>query len=223
MSQTAGTTAVQGTAQPQEGGQGPAPVAPQPAGTADPQSAAAQGDPSDESRWPEQARATLAKLREFEKQAKSQAKELETLKAQQRQREEAELSEQEKLARRAERAEQEAASLKQHVAALSFRTAVIEAAQPMGFVDLDAVVKLLDPSEVQRQDDGTPDSRSLKAALERLKTQRSWLAAPTQPQAPAAPQFRPLPGTPPAARPAPTDLVAQEEQRLRASGRYRPF
>jgi hypothetical protein len=215
-----GTTAGQAPAQPDGSGQAPAAPATPPA---------ASGTTSDDADRdgafdPERAKATISKLREFEKQARAQAKELEALKAAQREREEAELSEQQKLAKRAERAEQEATALKGQLQGLVFRAAVAEAATRLGFVDTDAAARLLDADAVKRDaDTGEVDGRSLRAALEQMGKDRPWLlnkeAAAQQAEAErraAQVNSRGLPATPRDRAAAPPDPVAALEQQYRA-------
>jgi hypothetical protein len=195
------------------------PPAPAPAAPPAPEPAP-QDEPFDAAR----AMATISKLREFEKQAKAQGKELETLRTQQREREEAELSEQGKLAKRAERAEAEAAVLKGQLASMQFRGAVAEAATRLGFVDVDAAARLLDADAVQRDDaTGEVDGRSLRAALEKMGRDRPWLlnkeAAAQQAEAQRAESrvnSRGLPATPRDRAAAPPDPVAAAEQQYRA-------
>ena len=211
----AGAPPQAGTPQPQ---QQPTPAAP----AADERDGGGGGDEREER---QQYSAEEVRAQRRENQQLRQR--LRALEAAQREREEAELTEQQRLANRAERAETELASLQERHRQLMLRTAVVAEAQAQGFVDTDAAYRLLDAQEMELRDDGTPDPRSLRAALERLKKARPWLLNQEAAQAQAAQarqdllrNSRGLPSTP-AGSPAPQPTSEAEiEARLRASGQY---
>lgn len=104
----------------------------------------------------DRAMATIAKLRDFEKLSRTQARELEALKQQIKAHDDAKLSDVEKRdARIAELESQNADLLLRHQQA-TVRNAVATAASRHGAVYPDAAYKLIDLADVEYDSDGAP-------------------------------------------------------------------
>jgi len=195
--------------------------------TPSPSTAPVQETPEAEPFDAQRAMRTIAQLRDFEKQAKAQAKELAELRKAKQEREEADLSESERQKRR--NAELEAALADERAArrAGELRSLVVEQAQALGFTSPALAYRALDPADVKADDEGRHDPRSVKAALERLREQYPELAdAQTRQmilqtrQQEAQRNSRGLPPTPAARTPQPEDGVAAARERLVSTGEY---
>lgn len=199
---------------------GQAPGEPQPTPPQTPPASDPPGQESDEFDR-ERAMATIARLREFEKKAKTQERELESLKAKQKEREEAELGELERSKRRVAELEEAAKQSQAERRELRTRMAIEREAGRLGFRKVEYAHRLIDQDALEYDDEGTPSN--VKELLEALaKDDPLLLAQSEQSDTPARP--RALPSTPQAARQAaPADLVAQAEKQLRGTGRYRPL
>ena len=104
----------------------------------------------------ERALATIRKLREFEKSAKAQLKELETLRTQAKTADAAKLSDQERLTQRVAELEQTLADAQTQHQERTVRYEVLLKASELGLVDLDAAVRLLDWAALEFDEDGRP-------------------------------------------------------------------
>jgi hypothetical protein len=135
------------------------------------------------------AMATITKLRGFEKQARDQAKELETLRAAQKEAENAKLSEQEKLQNRVKELETQAAALAEEKKSLLVRTAVEREARKLNLVDEDAAYRLLDLNAIEFGDDGTP--KNVETLLKALAKDKPYLVAQANGKAPITATPRP--------------------------------
>ncbi|MFA6046181.1 MAG: hypothetical protein WC718_14450 [Phycisphaerales bacterium] len=111
----------------------------------------AQGEEFDKDR----AMATIKKLRDFEKEAKAQLKELETLKAKQAEQEQANMSEKEKAEARAAAAEKEREEARAEARRLRVERAIEKAAAKLG-LDADLAASLLKPDALEIDEEGKP-------------------------------------------------------------------
>lgn len=201
------------TEQPGQAPGGTPPAPQQPPAASDP-----PGQESEETFDAERAKALISKLRSFERVSKDQAKELETLKAEQRKREEAELGEVERLKRKNAELEQKTQEREREVRDLRLRGAIERAARELSFADpQDAYDLLTARGALEFDEAGEPTN--VNDALKALSVSKPYLLASGATEQPPRP--RPLPTSPRAApQPAPADLVALQEKQLRASGRY---
>lgn len=178
-------------------------------------------DPYDRDR----AMRTIATLRDVEKQAKADKRELEELRRSKQEREEADLSEKDKAERRAAELKAERDSLKSLHRETVTKYEVQLAAQRLGFRDVEVASLLVTQrNALKYDDDGTPTN--VDAVLKDILRDKPYLGPAEGDTAPQG-QTRGLPGTPRPARTAqPADAVAQAEQSYRqgAGGvRYRPL
>lgn len=169
-----------------------------PAGTA---AAAAQTQTQQarqEEEWqPERAKATIEKLRQFEKDARTLAKEKADLEAKLKAYEDEKLSESEKLQKRLAELETQNARLAQERKDALTRTALQEAAQAAGMKKASAIWKLADRDKLQFDEDGTPTPKSMEAAIAAVKAELPELFAQEQPQGQVGawtPAAQPIPG-----------------------------
>lgn len=155
-----------------------------------PAEAAAGQDPEDDFDK-ERALATIRKLRETEKAAKTQRQELDQLRAQLTAFEDAKLSQEERIAKQIETLqtqladkERREAELTKRVQEQALRFAVVTEAAKLQIVDPDAAYKLLDLSEVERDEDG--NATNLGKVLKDLVKAKPYLVA-QQPTPAASP------------------------------------
>jgi DNA repair exonuclease SbcCD ATPase subunit len=177
-----------------------------------------QGDDFDKDR----ALATIRKLRESEKAAKAQAKELEDLKARLREIDDKDKSEIEKQAARAQEATAKLTAAEQRAADLALQMAVERAARKLGFIDEDDAYRLIDRRAVETDDAGAPTNvDDLLKALARAKPHLVGDADGGTKNGNGT-ATRAVPNTPrPAARTGSRDQAIQESQKeLRANPRY---
>lgn len=120
--------------------------------------------PFDESR----ARALIEKLRPFEKQANEQSKELEQLRTRIKEIDDAKLSETEKLNNRVGELEKRNADLEAQLARRDLQDDVAAAGRKAGALYPDALFKLIDPDDVER-DEQTGKPSNLDKLVERAK------------------------------------------------------
>jgi hypothetical protein len=120
--------------------------------------------------------ATIRTLREQEKLAKTQAKELETLRAQVKQQADAQLSEADKLRAKVSDLERQAADRDRERQERLVMYEVMLAAHKMNLVDADAAYKLLDLATLEFADDGSP--KDVDKALKELVKARPYLVKP---------------------------------------------
>lgn len=121
----------------------------------------------------ERALSTIRKLREFEKSAKSQLKELEEIRAERRKADEARLSDSEKLSKRVRDLEAEATAAKEQLTRERRERWAMKLATDAGAHDpLDAnIVQALDSL-----DPNSSDAESeMRKAIEGLKKSKPWL------------------------------------------------
>jgi hypothetical protein len=186
-----------------------------------PQTPPAASDPPaepDETFDAERAKALISKLRGFEKTAKDQAKELETLKAEKQKREEAELGEVERLKRKNAELEQRTQEREREVRDLRLRGSIERAARELAFADpQDAYDLLTARGALEFDEAGEPTN--VNEALRDLSSAKPYLLT-SGASTPAQPLRRLPPAAKSAAQPAPADLVAIREAELRKSGRY---
>lgn len=172
----------------------------------------------------ERALATIGKLREFEKTAKAQAKELEELRATQKAANDAKLSDLEKAQANAQALEMKTAALESQLAQSQaayqqaiIRTAVEREAHQAGAVKADVVYRLADLSGVALDEAG--NVTGAKKAVETLLEAEPYLraAAPTGTAPTAAIPITPKPNGKPQTE---AERVESAYQRLGQSGRY---
>lgn len=130
---------------------------------------------SDETFDKDRALSTIRKLREGERAAKAQAKELEALKAKLAEHESAQLTEKEKAEQRAANAEAKAQAAEAKAKAIALRASVERHAHKLNLVDSDAAYRLLDLSGIEYEDD---EPQGIEALLKALVKDRPWLGAP---------------------------------------------
>jgi hypothetical protein len=123
--------------------------------------------------------ATIRKLREFEKNAKLQLKELDGLRQAAKTAADAKLSDQDRLSKRVAELEQALADAEVQQQESRVRYAVAVKAGEFGLVDQDAVLRLLDWSALEFAEDGRPTNT--EKVLKELIKARPYLA-----KAPAA-------------------------------------
>jgi hypothetical protein len=145
------------------------PTAPAVPASSDPDGQAPEGEEFDKDR----ALATIRKLRENEKQAARERKELEQLRAARKADEEAKLSEQERLSKRVAELEAERAKEREQMRDRTTRYEVRIAAQALNIVDPDAAVKLLNWDAIEYGDDGRPID--IEGALKALTEDKPYL------------------------------------------------
>ncbi len=97
---------------------------------------------------------TIAKLRDFEKQAKAQQRELDALRAEKKKADDAQLSEAEKWRKEADEARARVAELETERQAQTVRAAIERAAQQAGIADTDAAYRLIDLADIQTDEQG---------------------------------------------------------------------
>lgn len=163
-----GETPAAPDAQSPAGAPGTSGPAPSPAPT--PQTDGSQAEPFD----PERAMRTIAQLREIERKAKADARELAALKAAQQAREDAELSEKDRATKRTAELE---AQLKDTTA--TYRTKLLRlaaegVARDLRFRDPKLAVRLLDLDAVELDDDG--EATNLPALLKAELKANPYLA-----------------------------------------------
>ena len=172
------------TTQPPAGQAPPGPAQPPagqaPAASTQAPNADATQDGSDEPFDKVRAMATIRTLREQEKLAKTQAKELETLRAQVKQQADAQLSEADKLRAKVSDLERQAADRERERQERIVRYEVMLAAQKMNLVDADAAYRLLDLATLEFGEDGSV--KDIEKALKELVKARPYLVKPTQAQ-----------------------------------------
>lgn len=147
----------------------PAPPAPASPGTAPAGELWENGQPFNA----ERAISTIRKLQDFERQTKPQLRELDELRQYRQQAEDAKLSEQERLSRRMAEIESERAHLLQDRQARTLKYETQLTAARLGIVDPDAAYRLLDPAEVEYDEEGTPTN--LEACLKTMLQTRPYL------------------------------------------------
>ncbi len=138
---------------------------------------ATEGQETEEEFDKERALATIRKLRESEKLAKQYAKELESLRGQLKQHEEAKLSETERLRQRVAELQGESKAKAITIQEKVTKYSVMLAAQKLGIVDPEAAYKLLDPSDIEYDDDGEP--KNIEKLLRSMLEKRPYLAGGT--------------------------------------------
>lgn len=144
---------------------------------------------TDDEKWDEaRAKATISKLREFEKTAKAQAKELEQLRKAQKEADDAKLSEQERLQNRVKELEAETAKHAEERRALLVRTAVEREARKLNLVDEEAAFKLLDLGAIEFDDGGTP--KNVDKLLKKLAEAKPYLVGQSNGTTPITPTPR---------------------------------
>lgn len=119
------------------------------------------------------ALATIRKLREGERQAQKDRRELEQLRQAKRQAEEVQLSEQERLSRRTAELEQQLIQERMGGQERAARYEVQLAAAGLDVIDPEAVVKLLDWSVIEYDDKGQP--LGVREALTSLLEEKPYL------------------------------------------------
>jgi len=124
------------------------------------------------------AMATIHKLREQEKLAKQQTKELEALRAEAKKHQDAELSETDKLRKRVAELELQEVESQRERQERIVRYEVMLAAQKMNLVDPDAAYKLLDLTGLEFGDDGSV--KDIETALKELIKARPYLVKAAQ-------------------------------------------
>lgn len=134
----------------------------------------------------ERALATIRKLREFEKTAKGQLRELETLKAQATEAERAKLSETERLRAEAEEAKSAREKAERKAQERITRAEALTIASRLGIVDPDAAYRLLDGAAIKYGEDGEPANlepllKDLLKAKPYLKGQQQGPSSPSNP------------------------------------------
>jgi hypothetical protein len=119
---------------------------------------------------------TIAKLREIERQARVQARELADLKTAKQAEDDAKLSEQERLSRRVADLEGERAAWKAERRELLIRQAVERQARKLRLVDEDAAYRLMDLDALEFDESGLPTN--VDAVLKALAKAKPYLVAP---------------------------------------------
>jgi hypothetical protein len=189
----------------------PAPPAPQPA--AAPAAQAPAAEPFDA----ERARRTIEAQREEERKLKAKLKELEPLAARARELEDAQRTDLEKAQAKADALQAQLDAANARATDALIRAAVEREAHAQGAdpraIERGTIARLVDTSGIEWADDGTPKGadKAVKALLEA----EPYLKAPAHNGGAA------VPGTPRAnGNQTRGDLVRQETEQLRASGRY---
>lgn len=166
----------------------------------------------------DRALATIKKLREGERQAKAQAKELDDLRAKVKAAEDAQLSEQDRLKKEAEEAKAEAARLKSERQAVMLRYEVRLTAQQLGFRDPEDAHRFLDTSGLDDLDEAEL-AKTIKSRLEAVLKEKDYLKA-----APNGNGHAGVPATPrPAGAPNREQVVNEKVEALRRTGAYGRF
>lgn len=136
--------------------------------TTAPATQAVEEEPFDKDR----ALATISKLREFEKQAKAQEKELASLRLRVKAEEDAKLSETEKREKQLQDLQVQAETWKRERRELLAKSAVISQSQKLGIVDPDAAYTLL-ANSLQYDENGAPSN--VETALKDLIKAKPYL------------------------------------------------
>lgn len=131
----------------------------------------------DESKYSEQARLTIQKLRGELKEAKSGGKEVETLKAKLKEIEDAQLSESEKLKKDNEELKASVTAAEQKSRDRVIRSEVRVIASELGFADPSDAIAFIDTSAIEFDEDGEP--KGIKALLEKLAKDKAYLLKTT--------------------------------------------
>jgi len=173
----------------------------------------------------ERAQRTIDKQRDELKAAKAQAAEADALRAKVQEFENAGRSESERkdaelatAARKLADAEQRVADAEARHQAALVNAAIDREAHKQGAVDPEAVAAMIDRSALTLGEDGAV--KGAEAAVKKLLEAKPYLAGQASGTAPAG-GFRSIPSTPKPAAPAGrADLIRQEQDALRSSGRY---
>jgi hypothetical protein len=128
----------------------------------------------------ERAMATIRNLREFEKTAKAQRKELDDLRAKAKADDEAKLSEQERTNKRLKELEDAHSALLRTHTATVVGYEVKDAARDMKIIDPDAALTLLPAGAIEFDEAGQPIKASVRKALEALLKAKPYLAGQTE-------------------------------------------
>jgi chromosome segregation ATPase len=177
----------------------------------DPKTGEGEGDDFDKDR----ALATIRKLREEQKTAKTQLKELEALKADQKKREDAEKSEAERLKEQIAEAERKATEAQRKLTQTQNRIAIERAAAKAGAADPDDVFRLLSADDFETDDDG--NVTNAEKLVEALLKNKPYLAGKSS-------GTTAVPGTPRSnGTSSQEDQVKKNREELRASGHYNPL
>jgi hypothetical protein len=128
----------------------------------------------------------LAELRKVRAEAAAHRTKLAAFEKAQAEAEAAKLSEQQRTEKRLADLQREHEELTKRSQERTIRYEVQLHATRMGIVDPDAAVKLLDWSELEYNDDGTP--KNTESVLKKLVAARPWLVQATTEPTPAAPQ-----------------------------------
>jgi hypothetical protein len=157
---------------------------------------------------------TIKKLRENEKTLKQQLKELETLKAKQKEREDAEKSEADRLKEQIADLESKATKAERELTETLNRTAIERAASKAGAADPEDIFRLLDPDDFERDDAGkvTNADDLVKDLLKR----KPYLVGKTG-------STNGVPATPRASGTGHDDKIEENKKKLAASGDYNPL
>jgi len=163
----------------------------------------------------DRAKATILRLREFEKTAKAQTRELEDLRKAQKDADDAKLSEQERLTKRTTELETALAQRTQHYQSRLDDADIRLAASALEFTDPGDAPRLLDLAALDRDEDGV--LKGVNAALKKLVEAKPYLLKTGQGQRNGAS----VPGTPrPAGPPSTAEQLQHTKDQLRATGLY---
>ncbi len=162
----------------------------------------------------ERALATIRKLRDEQKASKAQLKELELLKAKEKEREDAEKSEVERLREQIADLERKATDAEKRMVETSNRQAIERAAAKAGAADPEDVYALLKPSDFDLDDGGA--LKNADKLVEQLLKAKPYLAG--------KPAAQPVPGTPRSnGSQTREDQVKENEVKLIATRKYQPL
>lgn len=170
-----------------------------------------EGDDFDKPR----AMATITKLRESEKKLKDQLKELDTLKAKQKERDDAEKSEAEKLKEQLAEVQRKSEETARELQETRTRQAIERAAVKAGAADPDDIYRLLNQDSFVTDDSG--QLTNADTLVKDLLKAKPYLAG--KPNGTSG-----VPGTPRAnGNVSPEQVLKADQEELRQSGRYNPL
>ena len=166
----------------------------------------------------DRAQRTIDAQRDEIKALKAAQKDLAAAQARLKEIDDASKSETERLASKATEAEQKLAAAEQRAADLALRMAVERAARKLGFIDEDDAYRLLDREAVEDKDGEPANVEDLLKALAKAKPH---LVKAEDGDKDAKPRTEKVPSTPkPNGRTSSSDVVRDEVERMRATGRY---
>lgn len=167
----------------------------------------------------DRAQRTIDAQRDEIKALKAAQKDLAAAQARLKEIDDASKSETERLASKATEAEQKLAAAEQRAADLALRMAVERAARKLNFIDEDDAYRLLDRKAVEMNDDGEPTN--VEKLLTDLAKAKPHLVKAEDGDKDAKPRTEKVPSTPkPNGRTSSSDVVRDEVERMRATGRY---